>query len=641
MFFVPLVWAGMAGIPAVKGVLKGSAEAIAGVCYRRPTNLPARAKDGAFIQDLEIGESTGQFFRLHRRPYFRRYINRIKTSGMAMSVVSDRPANRVLEEMAGDRIYRDCKIIVTNGGACVYELTDPTKTNFNERFTKIGPDLKISEQSVEQLRFVIEHVSTQGGALNMPRGAFVVNTDESRNIYVPDGTSLFARIRISFGLKRRNIIKNDSYDAVKKEARNISFEIFPKFSHDFMIKRTSIARIKDRVTGNSTAAGAPSSDLDRFLKARFIRYIGRYSPTYDPVDPVAHPNISRYMNLPTLRNFFWRHKNTCADGLNQIDIARETLGNLISYSPSPGVDPAYLADTCVTFSTKGLEFVPKRASKTIAIEKMAELLAGPKPTLPAGYASMSAADKAAADKKLKADMAVWQKTYLVKMNYTAICGDNYADYMRPVSLKELRDRYNERVMESAKEAALSGTPVKPIDILDVFMELSVTPPGLSFEDIHEQGIRYNVTGNSCSASLLELKSGDERIKKLLMDETYDLLSAPLEEIEAKIQTIQKRITDLDAIYASGTGLLSGTDYRTARANLVNEMNAEQTKKANLKTKLNTPNPKTGKTLYEVQREKFKQYKKSLVDTTRYNRDLGHEATTGRELLDEVERVVNR
>ena len=623
MSFFPLLTMGYIFGKAGHGILKGSADSILRAWYHRPTCLQVDSsknpQDYSFIQDLDIGETTGQFRRLYRRPAYRRYVERINEAGVPLAAITDRPAKNILEEISSDALYRNNRVVITNGGACVYELGNPTAANAEDRYQRVR-DLKLSVGSVNALRHVIEGVSTNGGARNMPLGAFVVNTDESRNIYVPDGTSLFARMRISFGLKRRNIISNDSYDAVKSEARNISFEIFPKFSHDFMVKRTSLQHLVNWGKKESeTGAASDREFIDRFLKSRFIRYIGRYSPTYEPADPRV-PNNSRYMNLPKLRNFFWRHKNTYVDGLNQIDLARSTLLSLISARGAGGSLPPYFMDTCVTFSTKGLEFVPAGASKTLAIEKMAELRCGPRPRIIPGPGGYTPAEKAA--------LQAWDKDYTDYMRKCMISGDNYSDFMRPVPIKELNAEY-EKWVGAGKDPAKFECSV---DILDVFMALSTTPPGLSFSDIREMGIRYNVTANSCSSSLLDLKHGDEVAKEKIMMETVEGVKK-VPDIEKSIQERNDAITKLDDDLLNHR--ICGITYKRLKAEqekLISDLEDEKKK------------------IYTDQKNKFKAHKASFRDSTRYNREdaddweknaNNNKASTGRELENQVQRIMNR
>lgn len=317
--FIPAIMLGWE-VAKINGKLLSNAASMISKAYdNRPYDLEGKnLYKICFVQDLDIGQMTGIYRHLYRGPYYKRYINRMKQSNMRVYSVTDRPAKNVLEELGADGVYKTNGLVVTNGGAMVFKLENPDARYTKDRY-KCIKDEKISEEAVKELRKKIEKVSANG--TGMPSGAMVVNTDKARHVVVPNSTSLYTRARIGVGLKRRTLISCDAdFSSVSGEVRNLSFEVFPRFSSHFFIKRTSGWDI-------------PYISFDK----------------------------NRDVNLPFLRNLFARHRNTHVDCVNQVQVITKMLTNLVSYS---GADPQYISDeVCVTLSTRGLEFVPKGCSK--------------------------------------------------------------------------------------------------------------------------------------------------------------------------------------------------------------------------------------------------------------------------------------
>ncbi len=556
---------------ATGGVLKKTGESVTKAYYTKPKTIEGSPQNFSYVQDLDVGEATGQFLRIYKKPYYNRYMARIKKSGMAMAAITDRPAKNVLEDMTKNSTYSDSKIIVTNGGACVYELVDPTQTDTSARYA-MTRDLKISEASVEQLKKVLDDVASVGGTKNMPLGAFVVNTTKFSNIYVPEKTSTFARMRISYGLKRRNVVGNNIESDVMADARNISFEIFPKFSsNDFVLKRTSLASVFDKALGIkppnnlNDPKDPPKTFLDKWLQSRFIPYIGRYDASYQPVNNEG--TTPKYKNPPKLRNLIWRHKNTYVDTLNQIDVIRDSLEKLVGTTfldnnTRQQIAPDYLNDTCVTLSTKGLEFVPKGASKANISELMKNKRSGTQPNR-ADYSSTA---------EYNAAMEVWNKQCFIN-------GDNFSDFFVPVLLKDLKDKYDQE-----KAAAANSNDV---DILDIFYRLSQPAQDLSFEDVNEMAIRYNVTGNSLSSIAMDMKGAEAQ---------------HITNANNKAQQLMLEESKLDNDFVLGR--ISGSDYNTKKSEFVKKIDE-------LRTELDKP-----------------------ISTKDY-KEVGHNAKNGHEVLERI------
>ena len=440
--FIPAIMLGWE-VAKINGRLLADVASMINKAYNnRPYELEGKDLDELyFVQDLDIGQMTGIYRHLYRGPYYKRYINRIKQSKMNVYSVTDRPAKNVLEELAQDGVYNSNGLIVTNGGAMVFKLDNPDETNIKKRY-KCIKDAKISQKAAEELRKKIEQVSSNGSG--MPSGALVVSTNKARHVVVPKSTSLYTRAKICFGLKRQTLISGDSdFSFVSGDARNLSFEVFPKFSSKFFIKRTK-----------------------GLINIPYISY-----------------DKNRSTNLPTLRNLFSRHANTHIDGINQAEVVAKMLANLVSYS---GADPQYITDeVCVTLSTRGLEFVPKGCSK------MSGLIANdPEP-----------------NKTLIKDHEEWEK----RVKSHLVSGDNFSDFFEPVSLKDLRKKY-----EECKNAGVDFGQIA----IELFLNMSKPMSPLDMVDIAKMGFRYNVTTNSLSSICLSKKfeQAAKEYNKVVLDQ---------------------------------------------------------------------------------------------------------------------------
>lgn len=423
--FIPAIMLGWEVAKINGRLLSNVASEIKTAYKNKPYKLEGKNIDKlCFVQDLDIGQMTGIYRHLYRGPYYKRYINRMKQSNMNVYSVTDRPAKNVLVELSQDGVYNSNGLIVTNGGAMVFKLDNPDASFMKDRY-KCIKDEKISKEAVEEIRKKLEEVSSNGAG--MPSGAFVVNTDKARHVVVPESTSLYTRAKICLGLKRQTLISKDSdFSFVSGDARNLSFEVFPKYSSKFFIQRT---------------------------KGLNIPYI-----SYDK---------NRTTNIPTVRDLFAGHVNTHIDGITQAEVIAKMLTNLVSYS---GVEPQYITDeVCVTLSTRGLEILPKGCSK------MSGLIADdPEPSL---------SDPTHED---------WEK----RVKGRIVSGDNFSDFFEPVSLKDLREKY--------EECERDGVDFEQ-NAIELFLNMSKPMSPLEMVDIAKMGFRYNVTTNSLSSICLSKK----------------------------------------------------------------------------------------------------------------------------------------
>ncbi len=665
MSYFPLLTGAFLASEGAHGILKGGLNKILGVWYNRSFELTGEPQDYSFAQDLDIGETTGQFRRLYRKWGYRRYMSRISEASMPMLAITDKPAKNILTEFSTDSIYRNNRLIVTNGGACVYALVDPTKTNINERYKNLMPeDTKISKEATEDLRSIIEAVSTNVGKRNMPYGAFVVSTKESRNVYAPEKTSLFARARIAAGLKRSHIIPTQIEDDVLNNAKNISFEIFPKFSisSGLASKRTSFENIGKKLF-NYKLDSKDESFLARWLRSRFIPYIGFRDPDYQPTErqiqrmQARGPRPRRHTNLPTLRNLIWRHKNTYVDCLNQFDIVRSTLVALVKFdkgTASNPIPPEYInEDVCVTLSTKGLEFVPKGCSKIGALW-MAEPQEPIRPQASANLSSLPQQFQQAYNAQLnqwQQDHQKWQTEHrewqiaianpsvmtaygAKKLKNTIINGDNYNDFLMPVPIKKLKEEF---------ELACANSNGAPVDILDIFYKLSKPPQGLTFNDVNEMAIRYNVTGNTLSGIAIDIKTAEGAQWQALRAETKTLVKDKKKAFDDTENNLNRQLTELNNLLNSNR--ITGADYTAQKSAIEQKLN-ENTEKRN-KFNQDLPN------IIQRQKDKAKVLKATLAKnplqvpvtaekgeiTEYFPGNPAHNARSGKDVLDRVQEKV--
>jgi len=401
-----------------------------------------------FVQDADGGQSSGELKYVYEGTYYKRFINRIKKAGVGLMMITDRPAQKLLKDLENSRLYNDNKLIIANGGACVYEYDEKKKKYF------LRSDTKISSDSVREIQNALGDLNQKS-----PMGALILNTKRNEYVYLKNA-SLFEKIKTIFKLKNRHILDSSGFSGLQNEVRNLSFDFFPQYKLNISLDKKDVQ----------------SKFWNRILKKRL--------------------GIKKQTNLPQFRELFLKRKSTEKDEINQFDVAKKVLEKLICYDKNHK-DPKYIDELCVTFSTKGLEFVPKNCSKMSSLY---------------GW---------------------WDESKKGDVRDFIVSGDNYNDFFAPVPLRELRDTYIKmlKVNENGKEYK--------IDLLEEFLNLSKPDNGIKYEDLAKIAYRYNVKDNSVSSYFLS-----EKFKEVA--KAADSEMQEKKDIEAKLQILNEMDEDLDS-----------------------------------------------------------------------------------------------
>ena len=127
--FIPAIIFGMEMIKDTGVLLKKSKGVISKAWKSKPFDIEGtNLSSYSFVQDLDIGQSSGRFHRLYRGPLYKRYVRRLKekreldirhlthnvTQQMPIIAITDRPAKDVLQELCNDNLYRDNAFVITS-----------------------------------------------------------------------------------------------------------------------------------------------------------------------------------------------------------------------------------------------------------------------------------------------------------------------------------------------------------------------------------------------------------------------------------------------------------------------------------------------------------------------------------------------
>ena len=449
-----------------------------------------------FVQDADAGQSLGKVRYVYQGPYYKRYIKKIKNAGSGIMMITDRPAAKLVEDLEKNGVYGKSRLIIANGGACVYEYD----TNKKRYVLQKDYDKKISGDSATEIQKLLYSLNKKKAL-----GALKLNTKTKEYIVLKDA-SLFEKLKIILKLKNKNVLDSNDFKSIRDYTRNLRFDIFPEYKLKFSWGKKDVQ----------------SKFWNRILKKRY-------------------GIVKKQINLPQIRQLFFRRKSTQFDEIKQFDVAKQVLEKLVCYD---GDDPHYIEEeVCVTFSSRGLEFLPKDCSKIKALSNWWK----------------NNKDNLGSKSSLRDFM---------------ISGDNYNDFFPPVSLKDLREAY-----KKAKEVNCEN-----FDILEVFQNLSEPKDDeLGYSDLAKVGFRYKVKDTSVSSYFM-----NEKFKKVAEAANDEVIANLKQEQKDKdineiINTINMRINMCKHKYVNNE--ITKEDYDK----FINELEQEKNEQiAEVDSKIKTP-----------------------------------------------------